>query len=262
MSTHTAKAPLPGRSWIRRFHPAPEAPVRLLCLPHAGGSASAYFALSKELAPEVEVLAVQYPGRQDRREEPLLDSVEALRDGVAEALTPWLDRPIAVFGHSMGALLGYELARLLSRDASASLTHLFVSGRGDPAREVDMPLDELGDRAMLTALDELGGTDTRFLGDEDVLRLVAPAIRSDYRAVRTYRHTPGPRLPCPVTALVGDTDAMAPVEEVDKWRAYTSADFCLNVFHGGHFYLAEQFRKVAELAYDRLSCSLSAQALG
>ncbi|MET9610190.1 alpha/beta fold hydrolase [Streptomyces sp. NPDC006512] len=260
MTTTSARDPRPfpsGDLWIRRFHPAPEARTRLLCLPHAGGSASAYFALSKELTPRVEVLAVQYPGRQDRRGEPLLDSIEQLRDGVAGALTPWLDRPIALFGHSMGAVVAYEVARLLSRDGGTPPAHLFVSGRGNPAQGVSMPLDELDDRAMITALDELGGTDIGLLADEDVLRMVAPAIRSDYRAVRTYRHGSGPLLPCPVTALVGDADAMAPVDEVDKWREHTSADFRLKVFQGGHFFLSNQFREVGELVYDRLSYSLS-----
>ncbi|MEW2135450.1 alpha/beta fold hydrolase [Streptomyces sp. NPDC005409] len=256
-STGESRPSTAGRLWIRQFHPAPQARMRLLCLPHAGGSASAYFALSKELAPEVEVLAVQYPGRQERRNEPLLDSIEELRDGVAEAVTPWLDRPIALFGHSMGAVLAYEVARLLCRDGGTPPAHLFVSGRGNPALGVTMPLDELDDRAMIKALDDLGGTDMGLLADEDVLRMVAPAIRSDYRAVRTYRHAPGPLLPCPMTALVGDADAMAPVEEVDKWRAYTSADFRLEVFQGGHFYLSNQFQKVGELVYDRLSYSLS-----
>ncbi|MFI1227525.1 MULTISPECIES: thioesterase II family protein [unclassified Streptomyces] len=263
MTTSTAGTPRPGtaldRLWIRRFHPAPAPSVRLLCLPHAGGSASAYFALSKALAPEVEVLAVQYPGRQDRRDEPLLDSIAALRAGLAEALTPWLDRPIAVFGHSMGALLGYETARLLAEDERARLVHLFVSGRGDPARTVGVALDLLDDRAMVTALGDLGGTDPRLLDDEDVLEMVAPAIRSDYRAVRTYHHEPGPPLPCPVTALVGDQDAMAPVDDVEKWRAHTASEFSLKVFGGGHFYLLEQFQKVSEDVYDGLLNSPSVQ---
>ncbi|MFF4371666.1 thioesterase II family protein [Streptomyces sp. NPDC001594] len=244
-------------TWIRQFHPAPQARMRLLCLPHAGGSASAYFALSRTLAPEVEVLSVQYPGRQDRRSEPLLGSIGELRDGIAGALEPWRDRPLALFGHSMGAVLAYELARLLSRDGGTPPAHLFVSGRGNPAQRVEMPLDELDDRAMIAALDDLGGTSIGLLDDEEVLRMVAPAIRSDYRAVRTYRHTPGPLLPCPVTALVGDADAMAAVEEVEKWRDHTSADFRLKVFQGGHFYLSNQFQKVGELVYDRLSYSLS-----
>ncbi|ATW47934.1 thioesterase II family protein [Streptomyces peucetius] len=263
MATHpagTARTDAPDRQWIRRFHPAPDAPVRLLCLPHAGGSASAYFGLSQLLAPKVEVLAVQYPGRQDRRDELLLDSITALRAGLAEELTSWLDRPIALFGHSMGAVLAYETARLLAEDERAHLAHLFVSGRGDPARKADVALDLLDDRAMVQALGDLGGTDRRLLEDEDVLRMVAPAIRSDYRAVRTYRHAPGPLLPCPVTALVGDQDAMAPVDDVEKWASYTSAEFSLKVFQGGHFYLLEQFRKVSDHVYDGLGDSLSVQA--
>ncbi|MFI2674017.1 thioesterase II family protein [Streptomyces albidoflavus] len=263
MTTHTPVHPnTPSDLWIRRFHPAPEAPVRLLCLPHAGGAASAYFALSRELAPHVEVLAVQYPGRQDRRQERPLDSIDALRDGVAAALGPWRDRPLALFGHSMGAVLAYEVTRVLCDDGAAPPLHLFVSGRGAPGQKVERALDELEDRAMVAALGELGGTDPRLLDDEEVLGMVAPAIRSDYRAVRTHRHIAGPPLPCPVTALVGDTDAMAPVESVGAWRAHTSADFQLEVFPGGHFYLAEQLQKLSGLVYDRITESHSVQAIG
>ncbi|MFK0259570.1 thioesterase II family protein [Streptomyces sp. NPDC090445] len=248
--------------WIRRFHPAPGAPVRLLCLPHAGGAASAYFALSRELEPHVEVLAVQYPGRQDRRQERPLDSIDALRDGVVAALGPWRDRPLALFGHSMGAVLAHEVARVLCEDGDTPPLHLFVSGRGAPGQKVERALDELDDRAMVAALGELGGTDPRLLDDEEVLRMVAPAIRSDYRAVRTHHHVPGPPLPCPVTALVGDTDAMAPVESVRSWRAHTSADFRMEVFPGGHFYLAEQLQKMSRLVYDRITESHLVQAIG
>ncbi len=262
MTTNTAEDPITDASpWIRRFHPAPQAPVRLLCLPHAGGSASAYFPLSRALAPQMEVLAVQYPGRQDRRHERLLDSIDALRDGVAEALEPWRDRPLALFGHSMGAVLAYEVARVLCGDGSAAPLHLFVSGRGAPGHKVELGLDELDDRAMIAALDELGGVDARLSDDEEVLRMVAPAIRSDYRAVRTHRHTPGPPLTCPVTALVGDTDAMAPVEAVSPWRAHTSVDFRLEIFPGGHFYLSEQLQEIRRLVYDRIMKSYTMQSI-
>lgn len=261
MTTPAGHAPSSDPSlWMRRFDPAPEAPV-LLCLPHAGGAASAYFPLSAALAPQVEVLAVQYPGRQDRRHERPLDSIDALRDGVVAALAPWRDRPLALFGHSMGGVLAYEVARVLSADGGTPPLHLFVSGRGAPGQKVERALDELDDREMVAALGELGGTDARLLEDEDVLRMVAPAIRGDYRAVRTHRHTPGPPLPCPVTALVGDSDAMAPPETVASWRAHTSADFRLEVFPGGHFYLSEQLQKVRQVVYDRITESHSEQAL-
>lgn len=92
--------------WVRRYHPAPDAPTRLLCLPHAGGSASYYFPASRTLSPRIEVLAVQYPGRQDRRTEPCVESIDELADKVVDTVKGWTDRPLAVFGHSMGATLG------------------------------------------------------------------------------------------------------------------------------------------------------------
>src|SRR5438093_882622 len=96
--------------WIRRFQPLPDARARLLCLPHAGGSASFFLPVAHALAPDVEVLAVQYPGRQDRRGEDCVDNVPEFADRLLDALAGWLDRPLALFGHSMGALVGFELA--------------------------------------------------------------------------------------------------------------------------------------------------------
>src|SRR5262249_29653456 len=96
--------------WVRRFHPAPSAGSRLVCLPHAGGSASYFLPISRGLSPQVEVLAVQYPGRQDRRAEPCIEDVGGLADQITASLQPWIDRPVALFGHSMGAILGFEVA--------------------------------------------------------------------------------------------------------------------------------------------------------
>ncbi|MDQ0954324.1 surfactin synthase thioesterase subunit [Streptomyces phaeochromogenes] len=101
--------------WIRRYHPAPDASTRLVCFPHAGGSATFYHPVSRALSPEIDVVAVQYPGRQERRTEPLVDSVEKLADLIVPELEPWLDRPLTFFGHSMGASLAYEVALRLRR---------------------------------------------------------------------------------------------------------------------------------------------------
>lgn len=99
--------------WFRLFSSAPDAAVRLLCLPHAGGSASFYFPVAQALSPSVEVLAVQYPGRQDRRMEPLIDDIHTLADRITEELSAYRDKPLALFGHSMGAVLGFEVAQRL-----------------------------------------------------------------------------------------------------------------------------------------------------
>ena len=120
--------------WIRTFHPAVAGAVQLICFPHAGGSASSYYRLSELLAPDVAVSAVQYPGRQNRQNEPCIESIEEMAAAVARALTGTLQQPYAFFGHSMGAVVAYETARLLHRDAVPGPAHFIASGRRAPSR--------------------------------------------------------------------------------------------------------------------------------
>nr|AFI57003.1 thioesterase [Amycolatopsis orientalis] len=227
-----------AEDWVRRFHPAPEAPHRLLCLPHAGGSASYFFPVSRALSPGIEVLAVQYPGRQDRRAEPLIDSIEELADQVTEAIDGFTDRPLAIFGHSMGATLGFEVARRLEKRGTVPAA-LFASGRRAPSRHRDERFHEGTDDELLANVRSLAGTDQALLGDDEIVRMVLPAIRADYRAAETYRYPDGPDLTCPIFAMVGDDDPKATVDEASSWERHTSGSFELKVFPGGHFYLNE-----------------------
>ncbi|GAB2792033.1 alpha/beta fold hydrolase [Streptomyces chlorus] len=225
--------------WVRRYHPAPQAPARLVCFPHAGGSATFYFPVSRALSPSVDVLAIQYPGRQDRHTEPCVDDMAMLADLVTDELGPWLDRPVALFGHSMGATLAYEVARRLEA-AGTTLLGLFASGRGAPSRQRDERAHLATDDRLLAELRKLSGTEARMLDDQELVRMILPAVRSDYRAVETYRHRPGPPLRCPVLALVGDADPKATIDEVRSWAEHTTGPFALRVFPGGHFYLNDQ----------------------
>lgn len=224
--------------WFRCFTAAPEAPVQLVCLPHAGGSATAYHALSIALAPTAEVLAVQYPGRQDRRSEKCLESIPELADGVLRALADRADeRPVALFGHSMGATLAYEIARRLEQDADTrDPVALLVSGRQAPHLRHGAEIDLSDDLSILREVQLLDPAAVA-LNDPDLRELVMPALRGDYRASGTHVHVPGPPLRCPIAALTGDADPVAPVEGVEGWRAYTRGAFELHVFDGGHFYL-------------------------
>ncbi|GAB1511631.1 thioesterase II family protein [Actinophytocola sp. KF-1] len=222
--------------WVRRFHPADDAATRLICLSHAGGSASYFFGVSRALAPEIDVLAVQYPGRQDRLREPCLRSIHDLADGLLPAVLPLADRPLTIFGHSLGATLGYELARRLEQSGVIP-TALFASGRPAPHRTRLERTHLRDDAGLLAAMKALGGTEAALLDDEDVRAMVMPAIRGDYVAAETYVHRPGSPLRCPIYALTGDNDPKVTVAEAEAWREHTSAEFELTVFPGGHFYL-------------------------
>jgi surfactin synthase thioesterase subunit len=234
--------------WIRRYHAADEGAVRLLCLPHAGGSASFYHPVSQALAPAVEVLAVQYPGRQDRRQEAFVDNVPELADRLLPLVLAdeGADRPLAVFGHSMGASLAFELTARLE-EAGAQPVMLFASGRRAPSRfQEEENVHRGGDRALLSEMKRLAGTDSRILGDDEMLQMILPALRNDYRAAESYRPDRYQRVKTPVTALTGDADPKAALDSVRAWAEHTSGAFRMEVYPGGHFYLVGQAPQVVE----------------
>ncbi|MEV7542861.1 alpha/beta fold hydrolase [Streptomyces sp. NPDC089915] len=242
----TATSSAPARdAWIRRFHPPAGAgtePV-LVVLPHAGGNASYYFPLSRDLAAHAEVLTVQYPGRQERLREPSPDTIAGLADGVERALEPWRGRPLVLFGHSMGAVLAYELTRRLEASGEGP-RGLILSGRRSPLVPRRDDLHTLDDDALLAHVQALSGTDAGLLADPELRALILPALRSDYRAVGTYRHEPGPPLRTPVSVFCGESDPRASVAEAMGWRELTGAAFTFRGFPGGHFYLAERHEAV------------------
>lgn len=238
--------------WIRRYHPRPDATVRLVCLPHAGGSASFYFPVSRSMPDFTDVLCVQYPGRQDRRSEPLIDNIPELADRVFAALLPWADRPLALFGHSMGASLAFEVARRFEREKGIVVAALFASGRRAPSAHRHETVHLRDDDGIIAEVKSLSGTDTQLLGDEEVLRMILPSLRADYRAAETYAYESGEPLRCPVVAMVGDDDPKATVEEAAAWERHTQGPFCLRVFPGGHFYLVQHQAEVNKAMADLL----------
>lgn len=242
-------------AWIRRFHEAPSGRTRLVCLPFAGGAASYFHPLSALLSPDVEVLAVQYPGRQDRRREPVVTDIGALADHVFEALRPWAGDPLAFFGHSMGAVVAFEVVRRFEREGRWAPLELFVSGRHAPSRRrEEVAIHRMDDRGVVEELLTLGGTDPAVLADEELLGLILPVLRGDYQALVDYR-CPERRavLGVPITALVGDSDPRVDVDEVKAWSEHTAAAFRLEVFPGGHFYLSDRVTEVAAVVRDRLT---------
>lgn len=240
-----------SKGWFRRFHPAtPDAP-RLVCFPHAGGAASYFHPLSATLAPAVDVLAVQYPGRQDRHAEPLVDDLFVLADRLADVLAAEVTGPMALFGHSMGASLAFEVARRLGPGPLG----LFVSGRRAPAEFRGGPVPERSDDELLADVRRIGGTDPRVLARPELLRAVLPVLRNDFKAAETYHYRPGPDVGCPVFALFGDRDPRVTEVQARGWAAHTSGNFELKSFPGGHFYLNDNLDEVSGLLGERLTRS-------
>ncbi|MBT0771670.1 thioesterase [Kineosporia sp. J2-2] len=227
---------MPSDPWIRRFRPTSTATARLVCLPHAGGSASWYLPVASALSPRADVLAIQYPGRQDRGREAPLPDLATLADRLAPVLLPLDDLPLFLFGHSMGASLAFELTRRLEA-AGLPVARLFVSGRRAPSVLHDGRVHLMDDAGLLGHLRGLDGTAPAVLDDADLMRAALPALRADYRAAELYRGTPGATVAAPVTALGGDADPETPVADVAAWSAHTTGGFELEVFPGGHFFV-------------------------
>ncbi|MDX2938777.1 thioesterase [Streptomyces ipomoeae] len=239
--------------WLRRYCPGPPRATQLVFFPHAGGSASFYRPYCMALSDRFDTLAVQYPGRQDRRAEPSVTDLHALAESLFGQLRKIADRPIAFFGHSMGALLAFEVARHFEQRLDTSPVRLFVSGRRAPSRPRVEAWQSAGDLGLIAEIRELSGTDPRLLGDEEMLDMIMVPLRADYRAVERYRFTPEPSLRCPVTTLTGDTDPRTSYDEASSWRDHTTGDFDIQVFPGGHFFIKDNLDDISGLVTEQLS---------
>ncbi|MFK0246441.1 thioesterase II family protein [Amycolatopsis azurea] len=241
------------RRWTRCFHPAPEAGMRLVAFPHAGGSASAYRPLSAALSPTVEVHTAQYPGRQDRMGEPVIDDLHVLSEQLVDVVAA-LPKPFALFGHSMGAMVAFEVARRLEARGLVPAA-LFVSARRGPDVVKENSHHLADDDTFLAEVSRLGGTDASIFDDPDIRALALPALRGDYKAVETYRYRPGPDVSCPIVALAGDADPVLEVPDVDNWREHTSGTFEMDVFQGGHFFVDDNLDAIAARVLGKLTVS-------
>jgi medium-chain acyl-[acyl-carrier-protein] hydrolase len=212
--------------------------LRLFCFPYAGGGAYIFRAWPDGLPENVEVCTAQLPGRGARiKEKPFTDLMEMI-EVIGDAVTPLLDRPFAFFGHSMGAMISYELARHLRRKHGLSPCHLFVSGRRAP----QIPMTEPPSYAMpepefYEKLRLLNGTPAEVLEHPELMELVLPLLRADFSVVETYAYTADAPLGCPITAFGGLQDHKVGREMLEAWREQTTSTFTLRMLPGDHFFL-------------------------
>jgi medium-chain acyl-[acyl-carrier-protein] hydrolase len=227
-------------SWITRRKPSPQARLRLFCFPYAGGGVSIFRAWSDGLPADVEVCPVQLPGRGTRLTEPPFTQLAPLVQALAEALFPLLDKPFAFFGHCLGALGSFELARQLRRQygVGAQPVHLFVSAdRAPQIPNRDLPIHSLPEGEFLVEMRRLKGTPREVLEDEDLMQIMLPVLRADFAVYETYVFSTEPPLNCPISTFGGLQDHKVSRGDLEAWRDQTSVSFSLRMFPGDHFFL-------------------------
>jgi surfactin synthase thioesterase subunit len=219
---------------------------RLYIFPHAGGSAQYYMPFAKAFSSDVKCIAVQYPGRRGTHDMGSFTSISDLADRVCQMVSPRDQSAgqVAFFGHSMGALLAFEVARRFEA-AGNPIAALFVSACAAPGRIGYEYIPE-SDRGLLNAVTEMTGANPEFLENEEFAAKILPALRG-FKAISSYECPPDATVSCPIFAFLGDDDEVATYEKVVPWSERTTSEFSARVFTGHHFYLTDHW---AELVND------------
>jgi surfactin synthase thioesterase subunit len=232
----------PWLDWVRA---SDDPALTLFCFPYAGGAAHVFRGWRHGLPEAVDVAAIALPRRGRRLHEPEVEPLERVADQVAAAIEPLLERPYALFGHSLGALLAFETARALRPRGCPPPARLFVSGARAPhgARPAE-PIHALPERDFVTRVAELGGTPDEVLRDADLMRVLLPALRSDFRLYEGYAFQESRPLGTPITAFAGRADRTADLHALEQWFHHTVGRFDVRSFDGDHFFVASREREV------------------
>jgi medium-chain acyl-[acyl-carrier-protein] hydrolase len=244
--------------WIVRPAPRDRPRLRLFCLPCAGGTAASFRDWPRHLPPDVEVCAFELPGRSRRLLEPAYATVDELVEALAEQMAPLGSSPFALFGHSMGALIAFELAKARVRRGEEEPCQLFVAASRAPQYPSrDRPVHGLPDSELIEHLRAVGGTPEEILRNTEMVALLLPAVRADFALCERYRLVPGPGLSCPIDALGGSGDPLVSRRELLGWQAQTTGEFRLRMYEGGHFFTQSAPDDVLHGVAKRLSRSIA-----
>ncbi|MEB3358920.1 MAG: alpha/beta fold hydrolase [Synechococcales bacterium] len=224
--------------WIQSPSPRLHAHWRLFCFPYAGGSARVYRDWGDRLPAQVEVCPVELPGRGRRITAPLFTSLDELLPHLGEALVPWLDKPFACFGHSLGGVIAFEWVRWLRQNRQPQPAHLWISAVRAPHLVANTPpIHDLPRAEFLAELRRYNGTPAEILENAELMDLMLPTLRADFALLETYGYWPQPPLTCSITALWGERDAIVKPEEMAPWQQHTVGTFSLEAVSGDHFFI-------------------------
>ncbi|MBD3225124.1 MAG: alpha/beta fold hydrolase [Caldithrix sp.] len=224
------------------------ASLRLICLPFAGGTSNAFRNWTRYLPDSIELCAVELPGRGHRLSETLFRHIDPLIEQTARGIKSYLNKPFVIFGHSMGALTGFELTHHLLKEFALQPIHLFVSGRGAPhlpSRE--QPIHRLPDAEFVNKIRNYNGTPKEVIEHDELMDIMKPILRADFQVCETYEYT-NQYAPFnhPITVFGGLKDSSTTREDLQAWKQYTHSFFNLRMFPGDHFYLQDSEVQVIE----------------
>jgi surfactin synthase thioesterase subunit len=226
------------KRWLTGQQLDSDAEYRLFCLPYAGAAASAYRGWQHLAPAQLQVIALELPGRGGRMNECPFMRLESLVRVLANALEPALDRPFALFGHSMGGLIAFELARTLRARGAAQPMHLFVSGAAAPGTPPTRPLlHSAGEAELKDGLRAIAGTPQELLDDDELMSLRLPTLRADFCLIETYEYREEPPLATPITVFGGRSDHVVALSALNGWRRQSTGGARLHTFAGDHFFL-------------------------
>ncbi|MGE5401203.1 MAG: thioesterase II family protein [Ignavibacteriales bacterium] len=229
------------QSLVIYLKPRPSAPIRLFCLPYAGGGAHIFRKWSDAFPGNIEVCPLELPGRGRRIAEPLINNMELLVEEIAGHLVSHLDKPFCFFGHSMGALISYELTRYLKKIHKVSPVHLFASAHPAPGVLKKEPvMHTLPDKEFIVKLEKMNGMPGEVLNNRELMEIMLPILRSDFRVCETYSPKENFLTDCPITVFGGLNDSSINQKDLIAWKNYTSSTNKLHMLPGDHFFLYQQ----------------------
>jgi medium-chain acyl-[acyl-carrier-protein] hydrolase len=234
--------------WLVCYEKRPAAKVRLLCFPHAGGSATAFATWHRDLPKDIELCVVQLPGREQRRDEPFRADMKELVADLLGLLADSHDRRVALFGYSLGALIAFEYARAVRKMGAGEPDHLFVAARKGPRLPKDPTVKGLTDAEFVREMTRrYEGIPQVILDDPELLAYFLPTIRADVTLLESHAYEADAPLSCPLTALGGATDPQVDRAALEAWHAETTGRFEAKVLPGGHFFVTQARPAVLEL---------------
>lgn len=243
--------------WLPRWGERSKASIRLFCFPYAGGSTSTYRLWQGLLPESIDVAPVQLPGRGERLSEPPFDRLSEIVEAAGRELMPYFDKPYVFFGHSMGALIAFELTRWLRKNNMTMPSHLFLSGRRAPQiPEAITPTWNLPDQEFIERVRQLNGTPKEVLDHPELRQLLIPLLRADFAVGETYKYHAEQPLECSFTVFGGVEDPEAQHAHLTPWREQTSARYKLHILPGDHFFVQTAHSEIARIIAEELEKSV------